>query len=323
MVLVHITRLFNVFFWQSFFICFLVLLVSSEQAIGQEKTVEKNWRDKVGVLKIGYLIQGDEKRQRQKLEPFRRALQRESRLKVAFKPVQTLSELISLQINRRIQYALHSASSYVMADVLCKCVEPVAVAKDQAGTNSLHAIIIAPFGGKVRALSDLKGRRLAIPEAPATLTRLLPLHALKQAGYDGDGEIGTLVNVTHPFEGFQKMNNNEADAFIGWSNLQGNLTDGYSRGTLQQVISLRKLAKSTDLRIVWRSKPVPNPPHVIRSDVPSELKTLLRDFLLTLHERDLLAYESISPGLTGGFSKIDKKDFEPLKALATYSINEQ
>lgn len=277
--------------------------------------LQADWRDSVGLLSIGYLIDGDKKRQRRQLEPFRLALQRASGLRVAYRPVSTLDELIKLQVDRRVQYALHSASSYVTLQALCKCVEPIAVPTDQAGVSGVHAVILAPFSGKIRALSDLKGKKLAVPVPPATITRLLPLSNFKAAGYDKPGDIGQLIDVANPVEGWRKVAAGEADAVIGWSTLHGDLTSGYSSGTLNHLIVVAEMAKSTDLRVVWQSKLVPNAPHVIRSDMPTPLKELLRDFLINLDEKNRAAYDSISPLLSGGFTLIEDKDFAPLTKI--------
>ena len=277
--------------------------------------LKADWRDGVGLLTIGYLIEGDEKRQRRQLEPFRLALQGASGLKVAYRGVRTLDQLIKLQADRRVQYGLHSASSYITLHTVCKCVEPLAVAKDQGGASGVHAVVIAPFSGKVRTLSDLKGKRLAVPAPPTTITRLLPLSNFKEAGYDKPDDLGELVDVANPVEGWRKIVAGEADATIGWSSLQGDLKTGYSSGTLKHLIVVTEFAKSTDMRVVWRSKMVPNAPHVIRSDLPTPLKELLRDFLTNLHEKNRAAYDAISPLLSGGFTLIEEKDFSPLAKI--------
>ena len=102
--------------------------------------VISNWRDSFGVLAVGYLIQGDQERQRRKMEAFRRALERATGLRVLFRPTKTLEQLITMQINRRIQYAVHSASSYVSTQVRCKCLEPIAAPTDRQGARGVHAV---------------------------------------------------------------------------------------------------------------------------------------------------------------------------------------
>lgn len=282
-----------------------------------------NWRDSFGVLAVGYLIQGDQQRQRRKMEAFRRALERATGLRVLFRPAKTLEQLITMQINRRIQYAVHSASSYVSAQVRCKCLEPIAAPTDWQGARGVHAVILAPYDGEVRGLNDLKGRRLAVPKAPATITRMLPLQRLKASGFDKEGDLGTVIDVDHPIAGWQKIQAQEADAVIGWSTLQGDFQVGYSGGTLDHLFNQTELAKSTDVRVIWQSDLVPHGPHTIRSDAPTELKKLLSSFLLSMHQKDIYAYDAVSPHLSGSFTAISDKDYYALTSLALPEVSEK
>lgn len=285
--------------------------------------VISNWRVSFGVLTVGYLIQGDQQRQLRKMEAFRRGLERATGLRVLFRPAKTLEQLITMQISRRIQYAMHSASSYVSAQVRCKCLEPIAAPTDGQGARGVHAVILAPYDGNVRGLNDLKGRRLAVPKAPATITRMLPLHRLKEAGFDKEGDLGTVIDVDHPIAGWQKIQAQEADAVIGWSTLQGDFQLGYSGGTLDHLFNQTGLAKSTDVRVIWQSDLVPHGPHTIRSDAPTELKKLLNNFLLSVHEKNAYAYDAVSPRLSGGFAAISDKDYYALTQLALPEISKK
>jgi len=260
--------------------------------------VISNWRDSFGVLAVGYLIQGDQQRQRRKMEAFRRALERATKLRVLFRPAKTLEQLITMQINRRIQYAVHSA-------------------------RGVYAVIIAPYDGNVRGLNDLKGRRLAVPKAPATITRMLPLNRLKETGFDKAGDLGTIVDVDHPVAGWQKVQAKEVDAVIGWSTLQGDFQTGYSGGTLDHLFNQTGLAKSTDVRVVWQSELVPHGPHTIRSDAPTQLKKLLSDFLLSMHQENTYAYDAVSPNLSGGFAAISDKEYYALTRLALPKVSKK
>lgn len=296
-------------------------IVDSETTSSIE--VISNWRDSFGVLAVGYLIQGDQQRQRRKMEAFRRALERATGLRVLFRPAKTLEQLITMQISRRIQYAVHSASSYVSTQVRCKCLEPIAVPTDWQGARGVHAVIIAPYDGVVRGLNDLKGRRLAVPKAPATITRMLPLKRLKASGFDKEGDLGTVIDVDHPVAGWQKVQTKEADAVIGWSTLQGDFKLGYSGGTLSHLFNQTGLANSADVRVIWQSDFVPHGPHTIRSDAPTELKKLLKAFLLSMHESNIYAYDAVSPRLSGGFAAISDKDYYALTRLALPEVNEE
>lgn len=308
----------------SFACLFSVMALSSlgGAAHAQERlaqpTIEElrsDWRDSIRPLIIGYLVDGDGARQRRQMEPFRFALERASGLQVSFRPVRTLDELIRLQGEHRIHYGLHSASSYVTLAAMCHCVEPVVVPTDQNAVAGIRAVLLAPIDGKVKAVRDLKGRRLAVPAAPAVITRLLALHQLKDSGFGEAGDTGTLIDVKNPVEGWRLVMAGKADAAIGWASAQDGDAADASSGTLTHLIHDTKLATRSDIRIIWRSDAVPNPPHVIRSDLPPPLKKLLRVFLINLRAQNRAAYDAISPFYSGGFIRVEEKDFAALAAI--------
>ncbi|MEM8798354.1 MAG: PhnD/SsuA/transferrin family substrate-binding protein, partial [Pseudomonadota bacterium] len=206
---------------------------------------------------------------------------------------------------------------FVTLDQACKCVEAVAVPRDQEGALGVFAVLLAPRDGAVRSLSDLKGRVLAVPREPATTTRAVPLAQLAVQGFGEPGALGTLRDVDNPVDGWRLVLNGEADAVMGWSSLQGEASTGYSLGTLNHLIEQTGLAERDDIRVVWTSRIVPHGPHVIRTDLPTELKETIKRFLLDLKNTDILAYDAVEPHLSGGFSEVGPNDFIALTRVVT------
>lgn len=275
-----------------------------------------DWRESVGVFRVGYLIDGDQARHRARLEPFRLAMERATGLQVSLSPKRTLDQLIRDQAIRRIQYAVHSASSYATTETLCKCLELLAVPSDGTGAIGLHSVVLAAAEGNVGSLSDLKDKRLAVPAPPATITRTVALNELASAGFNPDEAFGDIIDVENPLEGWRLIQQGKADAVIGWSTLQGDLSEGYSAGTLRHIIQIAELGTSADISVLWQSRAVPYGPHSIRNDLPTPLKSILKEFLLTLQVRDRDAYEAVEPNHSGGFVSVNRQDFSAVLRIA-------
>jgi phosphonate transport system substrate-binding protein len=71
------------------------------------------------------------------------------------------------------------------------------------------------------------------------------------------------------------------------------------------------------VRIVWQSALIPFGPHTVRSDMPDELKTLLRDALTAVgvEAPDVLDAVDRSAYGGGGFVSAAADDYAPLAAL--------
>ena len=84
----------------------------------------------------------------------------------------------------RVQYAIHSASSYATAEALCACVEPIALPTAFDGSHGFHAVLVAHADSAIASLADARGKRLALTGADSVAGRLVPLKALAGQGID-------------------------------------------------------------------------------------------------------------------------------------------
>ena len=67
-----------------------------------------------------------------------------------------------------------------------------------------------------------------------------------------------------------------------------------------------------DLKIVWRSPPIPYSAHSLRKDLPDELKRRVRAGLMDLRRDAPDAYLAIEPDLPGGFEPVVHGDYRPV-----------
>ena len=52
----------------------------------------------------------------------------------------------------------------------------------------------------------------------------------------------------------------------------GDPAEGYTRGNLRMMAE-KKLLKMSDLRMIWKSRPILNGPYVVRADTPAEFQS--------------------------------------------------
>jgi phosphonate transport system substrate-binding protein len=69
------------------------------------------------------------------------------------------------------------------------------------------------------------------------------------------------------------------------------------------------------IRVVWQSPLIPFGPHVVRSDLPDELKALLSQSLMDIGVEDPRALDAIDRSGSRGFAAADIGLFAPLQAL--------
>ena len=275
-----------------------------------------DWRDDVKVLRIGYVSSPDPARDAARLEPFRAYMQQQLSLPVEMIPATSTSVLIGAIGSSRVSYAVMSAGGYITAAAECACVEPVAVPAAFDGSTGFHALLLARADGDIQSLADTTGARLALSADDSLAGRLIPLKAFAALGIDPATHFAALYKSDGPQAAIQALLDGRADLAVAWSSLAGDRAAGYSFGILADMVQAGTLTMD-QVRVIWQSPLIPFGPHVVRSDMPPELKTLILNALTGMVTADTDALDAIDPAPYGGggFVKIGASDYGAVAAL--------
>lgn len=280
--------------------------------------VRADWREDIGVFRIGLVISGSKSIELARIEPFRLALAEAIGMEVEFFAVSSARPLLDALAADRIEYALLSASGYALASVTCQCVEPLVLPRANDSMDGYHLVAITHQSNPTQ-LSDLSTANAAILTQDGVVGAQFIRYLLLQSG-DLTQESEFSLNADQSSEAtLTAFANRQFDVVFGWSSLTGEKSKGYSRGSLKTLVDRAGLEQPAEHTVIWNSPPIPHRPHVIRKKLPGELKTLLRGFLVNLYERNPLAYDSIEPIYGGGFTAARSARFKVLEEfLETY-----
>ncbi len=279
---------------------------------------QAGWRDDLKVLRIGTLAPHGAAYDIARLEPFRAYMQDRLGLPVEIVAEADYDALIDAQASARVQYAIDSASSYATADVLCACVEPIALPTAFDGSRGFHSVLVAHAGSAIASLADARGKRLALTGADSIAGRLVPLKALAGQGIEADTYFSSVLTAADPVQAVTMLFTDEADLAAGWSSLSGDAASGYSFGVFTRMVSAGALAMDR-LRIVWKSPLIPFGPHVVRRDLPAELKTLISAALTAMGKEAPDALDAVNSSSIGGggFVPATAADYAVIEELVT------
>jgi phosphonate transport system substrate-binding protein len=70
-----------------------------------------------------------------------------------------------------------------------------------------------------------------------------------------------------------------------------------------------------DLVEIWRSKPIPEGPVVLRQSLPDDVKATVTELLANLHETDEACAYGVAAGETAGFAPISHEAYETIIAV--------
>jgi phosphonate transport system substrate-binding protein len=204
------------------------------------------------------------------------------------------SSMIEAMRNGRLELAYFGPLSYV----LCKSkseVEPFA-ALLKNGLTTYQSVVIANVDSGISSVEEIKGKRMAYGDPASTSSHLIPKSILAQKG---------LLAKEHYEEHF--AGNHDAVA----KNVEkGNAQAGGLSKPIFESLLERKIIDPGKVKVLAESRPFPQYPWTMRSDLDADLKNRIKAAFLELKDKDVL-----KPFKADGFGPISDADYKPVRDL--------
>ena len=216
-----------------------------------------------------------------------------------------------------LDFAWLGASSYAATYIADEnAVEPVLVKTNLDGSFSYHSIGFARVNSGITDLADLEGKTFGFGDPNSTSGFLIPSVEIPQLGYsmEPDDFFGDVVFTGGHEQTIIAVNNGDIDAGVTWADGLGNWEDGYNSGALRRAVDAG-LVDMNDLVEIWRSKPIPEGPVVLRQSLPDDVKAIVTELLANLHETDEACAYGVAAGETAGFAPISHEAYETIIAV--------
>ncbi|MEM9872140.1 MAG: phosphonate ABC transporter substrate-binding protein [Pseudomonadota bacterium] len=186
-------------------------------------------------------------------------------------------------------------------------VEPVLVKINLDGSYGYHSIGFARAESGITSIDDMEGKVFGFGDPNSTSGYLIPSIEIPQYK-DGvtmeSGEYFGEVKFTGGHEQtIVAVNNGDIDGGVTWADGQGNWEDGYNSGALRKAVDAG-LIDMNDLVQIWKSKPIPEGPIVLRKDLPEDVKATMIALVDNMFDTDKDCTYSISAGESLGFDPI-------------------
>lgn len=273
-------------------------------------TAFADWRQDIGIFRVGIVTKQSAARTVEQYEPFKKALSRALEMDVEIFPVKKETTLIQALAADRIEYAVLSATGYALAWVLCECVEPLVTARTNNSEDAYHTVVITPATG-ISTVEQLEDASIGVMAEQSISGHPFAKFLLAQQNVKVDRPQKPFIANDEGTSTLKAFQNGEIDALIGWSSMIGDPSTGFSNGTLQQLGNLNG-GDAKPYRIIWNSPPLPYRPHAIAKKLNGEAKAILSSTLNALYDNSPVAYDIVEPVYGGGFTTSSHNRFEPL-----------
>ena len=197
-----------------------------------------------------------------------------------------------------------------------EAVEPVLVKINLDGSYGYHSIGFARKDAGINTLEDMQGKVFGFGDPNSTSGYLIPSIEIPQttgATMESGDYFGEVKFTGGHEQTIVAVNNGDIDAGVTWADGQGNWEDGYNSGALRKAVDAG-LVDMNDLVEIWRSKPIPEGPVVLRTSLPQDVKDKMTALVDNLYEND--------PDCAYGVAAGDSLGFDPITHDAYVSIIE-
>ncbi|OWY27538.1 phosphate/phosphite/phosphonate ABC transporter substrate-binding protein [Herbaspirillum robiniae] len=226
-------------------------------------------------LRFSFIPQGSDEDQQNAMDPLLDELREQLKIPVEMVVPSSYGAVIEGLIAGAVDIARLGPASYVSAHKGDPQVTPFASMEQQepnfaqGGASAVYySLLITRQQGPYDSVASLRGKVLALADPDSTSGALIPRHVFarqngfqlakyfSRIGYSGNHEQSVLA----------VMNRNADAAFVASTNLSHMISEG-------------KL-KKRDVRVLWRSAPIPFDPFVYRGQLCADIRNKIRAVFL-------------------------------------------
>ena len=229
-------------------------------------------------------------------KPLEIYLEKELGKKIELVVTTDYSSMIEAMRHGRIDMAYFGPLSYVLAKQKSD-IEPFAAMK-QKGSTTYQSVLIANTGAGIAKISDIVNKNVAYGDKASTSSHLIPKSILAENGLKA-GE-----NYREHFAG--------AHDAVAMAVQNGHAQAGGLSTPIFESLVQRGLVDPNKVKVLAESKPYPQYPWTMRSNLKPELKEKIRAAFLNLKDPEVL-----KPFKADGFGPISDKDYDVVRSLGT------
>lgn len=189
-------------------------------------------------------------------------------------------------------------------------VRPLVVTQEADGGTSYVSVLYTRSDSGITSLEGMKGHSLAWADPNSASGYLIPRAEFRTMGIDPDTYFSRTGFAGGHEQAVVAVMNHQYDAGVTWTSGIGDAAQGYTRGNLRMMVDKKMLAMS-DVRIIWKSRPILNGPLTVRKSTPDSFQADMLAFHLALPVVHPDIYHEVDMGAGHGWVPVQHADFQP------------
>lgn len=284
-----------------------------------ERQHADDWRAELPRLEMGTTASEDEPIALLRVKARQDFLEEALGIPVKVYQVSDYNGVIQALSSGQIQIATMGGGSYANVDSqIGELAEPILVRRDSMGISGYYSTIVVKAESPYQKIEDLKGKSLAYVDFNSTSGYIYPRWAMRKAGIEPDDYFAGAAMAGGHLQSVMALSNGQFDATVVLAN-GGNPEIGFGSGTLKRL-ARRGIIDSADYRTIWHAGPVPNSPYVVRTDVPVELRDLIKGAMAAMPYEQPETFRDMARLPGTDYKAVDRSFYEDLFAMREEEI---
>lgn len=248
-----------------------------------------------GTLKVALLPDESASTVIKNNQPLKKYLEEKLGKKIELVVTTDYSSMIEATRHGRIDVAYFGPLSYVLAKSKSD-IEPFA-ALEHKGSTTYQGVVVANTAAGIKSPKDIKGKNMAYGDPASTSSHLIPKSLLAEQGLEAKKDYQEHFVGAHDAVALT-VQTGKADA------------GGLSKTIFESLVE-RGIIKPDKVKVIAESKPFPEYPWAVRSNLKPELKKQIASAFLGIKDKAVL-----SAFKADGFAPITDKDYDVVRDLA-------
>ncbi|SDH51849.1 phosphate/phosphite/phosphonate ABC transporter substrate-binding protein [Nonomuraea jiangxiensis] len=240
--------------------------------------------------------------------------------KVEFVRSTDYNAVIEGMVSGKIDLAEFGPLSYVLAKSNGAKITPVASMVEKGGKPTYQSYGIVPANSKITDINGFKGAKVCFVDPGSTSGYLFPSQGLQVAGIDPKTGVSPVMAGGH-------------DNSV-LSVAAGKCDAGFAENAMVDHILIEKgKLKPGDVKVVWKSAPIPMSPIAIRDELPADLKAKLTSTFTKDANRDRMVQLGVckdtdscrvtADSTMWGWQPVTDATFDPVREVCAATHNEK
>lgn len=254
------------------------------------------------VLRVGAIPAEDAQKTRENYKSLANYLQKKTGLPVEIFVATDYSGVIEAMRAGKLDIAMFGPFSYVLAADKAGAEAFAVEIRKGSGTSYQSMVVTHPDSG-IKTLADIKGRTYAFVDPASTSGNLIPRSFYKKNNIDPEKDFKSVVYAGGHDAAGLAVKNRKVDAASMDDITFNNMKD---KGLLNP---------DKDIKVIYKSDPIPGSPWAWRKDLPADLKTKIKDAFMNVAKEDQAALSAYG-GKVEGYADAKDANYNVIRETA-------